>query len=247
MINQNENDWYVDWFDSPYYDLLYRNRNEEEAKLFMQKLVDFLQPPPKTKILDIPCGKGRHSIFLNSLGFAVHGMDLSYKNIHAANSFTNESLQFSKHDIRNNISFNQFDWVINLFTSLGYFEDENDNRKAISNLLGSLKKGGYLVIDFFNEFKVRKDLPQFSSDETGGIKFNIRKKAEGKFALKEIEVTDGEIKYHFTEKVQLLSLSDFMRFVKPEEAELRYCFGNYLLCPFEPKRSERLIMIWQKK
>ena len=76
--------WFKDWFNSKYYHILYKNRNEIEAKLFLDKLINYLPIQKNQKIIDVACGKGRHSIYLNSLGFNVHGIDLSKKSIDIA-------------------------------------------------------------------------------------------------------------------------------------------------------------------
>ena len=70
-------DWFTDWFNTPYYHILYKDRNDNEAQQFIKKITEFLSLPKNATLLDLPCGKGRHSVFLNSLGFKVIGADLS--------------------------------------------------------------------------------------------------------------------------------------------------------------------------
>lgn len=74
-------EWFEDWFNSPYYHLLYSHRDEEEANLFMQHLLDRLKPAPNSRILDLACGKGRHAQFIASKGFDVIGVDLAENSI----------------------------------------------------------------------------------------------------------------------------------------------------------------------
>ncbi|MBC7524978.1 MAG: methyltransferase domain-containing protein, partial [Flavobacterium sp.] len=119
--NANSKTWYASWFDSPYYHILYKDRNYREAQIFMDNLTRYLNLPEKAKVLDLACGKGRHSIYLNQLGFEVTGVDLSENSILEAKKNENESLHFNVHDMRN--PFHQkFDAIFNLFTSFGYFE-----------------------------------------------------------------------------------------------------------------------------
>ena len=73
-ITQN---WFASWFDSPYYHILYKERNYREAQIFMDNLTQYLNLPEHAKVLDLACGKGRHAIYLNQLGFDVVGVDLS--------------------------------------------------------------------------------------------------------------------------------------------------------------------------
>ena len=108
--------WFESWFDTTYYHSLYKNRDESEAKLFVSKLVHFLSPIKGTKVLDLACGKGRHSITLNKLGMNVLGVDLSQNSILKAKDFENETLKFEVHDMRKTIENHSFDIIFNLFT-----------------------------------------------------------------------------------------------------------------------------------
>ena len=80
-------EWYKDWFNSSYYHKLYFERDETEAQRFISKLVDHLQPAKSSRMLDISCGRGRHSRFLASKGFEVTGIDISFDSIAYAKQF----------------------------------------------------------------------------------------------------------------------------------------------------------------
>ena len=77
-------EWYKEWFSSPYYEILYHKRNEEEAAAFIQRLLQYLNPEPGSRMLDVACGKGRHSSELADMGFDVTGIDLSEPSISEA-------------------------------------------------------------------------------------------------------------------------------------------------------------------
>ena len=98
MLKDIEN-WYTSWFDSPFYHILYKDRDDIEAQHFMDNLSNYLNIPEHGEILDLACGKGRHSIYLNSLGYNVTGVDLSKNSIDYAKQFENETLQFEVHDM----------------------------------------------------------------------------------------------------------------------------------------------------
>src|SRR5688572_3922982 len=92
--------WYQIWFDSPYYHLLYKHRDEEEARKFLDNLLAFLNPPPKSKILDVACGIGRHALHLSQKGMDVTGIDLSERNIAKAKKLEGPQLHFIRNDMR---------------------------------------------------------------------------------------------------------------------------------------------------
>ena len=92
----------------------------------------YLNLPQDAQILDLACGKGRHSIYLNSLGFEVTGVDISANSIKIANESANDKLHFHVHDMRENLP-NKYDAIFNLFTSFGYFDNEEDNIKTLKS------------------------------------------------------------------------------------------------------------------
>ena len=120
-------EWFKDWFNSKYYHVLYKNRNEAEASRFIDKLTDHLQLRKDHLIWDLACGKGRHAVYLNGKGFNVIGTDLSENNVKCAAEKSNKNLEFYVHDMRSPFRVNYFSHVFNLFTSIGYFENEKDN------------------------------------------------------------------------------------------------------------------------
>ena len=144
-------DWFTEWFDTPFYHQLYKSRNYAEAPFFIDNLEKTLHFKQSDAFLDLACGKGRHSIYLNSKGYDVTGIDLSQNNIEAANQSQNKHLHFFVHDMRETFRPNSFDFVLNLFTSFGYFEDNYDNFRAIKAISENLKSGGKLVLDYIHE------------------------------------------------------------------------------------------------
>ena len=238
--------WFAHWFDSPYYHTLYKNRDEKEAQVFIDNLVQHLQIPKGTKLIDIACGKGRHATYFNSLGLDVVGVDLSPNSIANATKNTNATLQFSVHDMRDVYQENNFDIVTNLFTSFGYFEDNTDEQKAINAMESNLKVGGFLIIDFMNVKKVIANLVPSEQKTIDGITFDITRKVEAGHIIKDIAITDGEIKQHFQEKVKAITLADYSEFITTAGLKIIDIFGNYKLDNFDEKISDRLILICKK-
>ena len=236
------NRWFSSWFDTPYYHILYKNRGDEEAQQFMQNLTTFLNLPQGASILDLACGKGRHSVYLNKLGFDVTGVDLSVNSIAYAKQFENENLHFHTHCMCKPMN-QQYDAVFNLFTSLGYFEDEKENRESILSIKKELKEGGWGVIDFMNVVKVIDNLVPSEVKTVQGITFNITRKVENGYIVKDIEFEDEGEEYAYSEKVKAFTLENFLYYFEKAGIELVHTFGNYNLQPYDKIKSDRLILV----
>ena len=238
--------WFTHWFDSPYYHTLYKDRDVKEAQVFINNLVEHLQIPKGSMLIDIACGKGRHATYFNSLGLDVVGVDLSPNSIASATKNANSTLQFSVHDMREVYQKNNFDVVTNLFTSFGYFEDNTDEQKAINAMATNLKSGGFLVIDFMNVKKVIANLVPSEQKMIDGITFDITRKVEAGHIIKDIAITDRAEKQHFQEKVKAITLTEYSEFISNGGLKIIDIFGNYKLEDFDEKIADRLILICKK-
>jgi SAM-dependent methyltransferase len=236
--------WFSSWFDSPYYHILYKDRNYREAQIFMDNLTHYLNLPEESKVLDLACGKGRHSIYLNQLGFNVLGVDLSENSIAIAKKNENETLHFQVHDMR--IAFEEkYDAIFNLFTSFGYFENEDDNLKTLNSIRESLSEYGFGVIDFMNVNNVISNLVPEEIKVVDEIHFHIKRYHTDGYIFKEIDFETQEEKFHFTEKVRAFTLQDFQELMDKAGIYLLDTFGDYKLKKFHKVESERLIMIFK--
>ena len=242
--NPKPKKWYASWFDSPYYHILYKERNYREAQLFMDTITHYLNLPEKAKVLDLACGKGRHAIYLNQLGFDVVGADLSENSIAEATKNTNDTLHFQVHDMREPYD-EKFDAIFNLFTSFGYFENEADNLKTLIAIKESLSEYGFAVIDFMNVNQVIENLVAEETKIVDEITFHIKRSHVDHFIIKEIDFEDEGETYHFTEKVSAFTLDDFQSMMDEAGIYLLDTFGDYKLKKFHKKDSERLIMIFK--
>ena len=235
-------DWFTNWFNTPYYHILYKDRNDDEAQLFMKHITTFLNLPKTTHILDLPCGRGRHSVFLNSLGYKVTGGDLAANSIKLAKEFENETLNFKVHDMRAPFN-NKYDAVFNLFTSFGYFDDDKEDILILNNIKQSLKKDGFFVFDFLNAEKVKLNLVAKETKIVNSITFNIKREVKDGFIYKHISFfADGE-NHTYTEQVKYLDLDKMTAFFEKVGFTITNVFGDYDLNAFEAKTSERLILI----
>lgn len=239
---ENKPEWFVNWFDTTYYHLLYDHRDEKEAKYFMKNLISFLHLQKGDKILDLPCGKGRHALFLNTRGFDVVGSDLSINSIQAAKKFENKSLKFTSHDMRDPL-LRKYHAIFNLFTSFGYFEDDKSNITVLKNFKSAILENGFIVIDFLNIHKVLNELVPEQELIKNGITFRINKYVKNDFLIKHIYFEADQKKHHFTEKLHCLDLIKMEYFANSAGLKVNHIFGNYNLEPFDKDNSNRLILI----
>lgn len=238
--------WIQDWFGSEYYSILYRHRDCDEAKLFLDNIISFLKLPAESKILDCGCGRGRHSIYLSEKGFEVTGIDISEKNISFANEYEKENLLFYVHDMRSPFRENYYDAALNLFTSFGYFEKDAENNKVIKSMASSLKKDGWLLLDFMNAKKGIQNLVPEATFACDNVQFKIKRFVQDGFIVKEIEVTDKGKKHFFAEQVKAYDKIELKKLFEANKLKVVHLLGDYELNPFDEKKSERLILIARK-
>ena len=241
----SNNEWFSDWFDTSYYHILYKNRDEKEARFFIENLCNFLAIKPNSSLLDLACGKGRHSITLNELGHKVLGVDLSQNSISVAKQHERRGLHFEVHDMRKIIPGLSFDVIFNLFTSFGYFDSSVENKKVIFSVANMLYEKGIFVIDFLNADKVVANLVSEEEKMIDGIQFLIKRIVEGEHIYKKITVIDKNETKNYVERVQLLRLGDFEKLLSPE-FKILHTFGNFDLQKFDATSSDRLIIIAEK-
>lgn len=246
QVIKKEMAWFKDWFNSPYYHLLYSNRNETEAENFIKNINNQLNFNP-SKILDLACGKGRHSYTLNQLGHDVTGIDLSKESIKIAKLKENKTLKFHVHDMRKPFISNEYDLVVNLFTSFGYFEDKNDNLMTLKSVNFSLKHKGYFLQDYFNAEKVKKNIVPEQTIVINGVHFLIKKEINNNTLIKTIQIEDNNKIENYQEKVDLLNFEHFNDLYQQSNLNTIQTWGDYQLNEFDIETSDRLIILSQKQ
>lgn len=235
-------EWFGEWFDSPYYHILYKHRDFEDARAFIDKISSHLKVNNDHKILDLACGKGRHSIYLNKKGFDVVGLDLSAQSIEFASQFSNERLHFRIHDMRKPFTGEKFDFIFNLFTSFGYFENKEEHLEAIQSITNNLNPDGKFILDFLNPYTVVHQLKPKETKTIQGIQFNISKHLSAdEYIVKDIEFNDKGKQFHFQEKVKALRRTDFLAYFETAGLTVNSIFGDYDLSTYDAETSERMI------
>lgn len=259
-----EQAWYKDWFNSPFYHKLYFERDDREAEAFIKHLIEHLKPSPGCRMLDVACGKGRHSKILASLGFDVTGIDISPDSIAIARQSEKENLSFYVHDMRLPFWVNYFDYAFNFFTSFGYFKTRREHDDAIRTIAKSLsasrrtlpgspsgpseKPGGIFVIDYLNVHYAEDHLVHNEIKQIGDTIYDIHRWDDETHFYKKIIVTDPALSKPFesTERVAKFSLGDFTDMLAFQGMQVQEVFGDYNFSSYDVRKTPRLILIAQK-
>lgn len=236
--------WFKDWFNSPYYHQLYFKRDEREAAKFIDHLIEYIQPQPGATMIDIACGKGRHSVQLASKGFDVTGIDLSIDSIRDAKDWENENLHFFVHDMRLPFRINYYNYAFNFFTSFGYFDTRREHDNAIRTIAQSLKPDGEFVLDYLNVHYAEEHTIHQSDIELGDVNFNITKWFDDAHFFKRIIVEDKAlpVPLEHLERVAKFTLNDFETMLGSNLLKIEEVFGDYDFSAYDEKRSPRLII-----
>ena len=168
--------WFEEWFNHPLYLEVYSHRDNDEAARCIQTILSItgleLKEPASLSILDIACGAGRHALELARLGYTVTGNDLSPFLLEEARKKALKNklqLKLTCCDMRHIPASGQFDLVVQLFTSFGYFDLKQDDQLVLNRAYGALKPGGWYVLDLLNPVPLARNLVSHSRRTAGDL------------------------------------------------------------------------------
>jgi len=179
------------WYETAFgelYPLIYEHRDDESARYEIGQLARLLGVEGSARhlrVLDLCCGAGRHAEALAGRGFDVVGVDLSPELLAEAGSRDPLARRLVRCDIRDLPFGAEFDLVLNLFTSFGYFDDDG-NLRAASEMARVLRPGGRLVLDHMNRDAVERGLVPEDSADRGEFHLTQRRFIEADRIRKEI-------------------------------------------------------------
>jgi SAM-dependent methyltransferase len=166
-----------EWWESGFFDMemaavLFDPERLAAAKKEVAGLRRLVSLKPGAEILDAACGVGRHSLELAAAGFRVTGVDISHDYVAEAQKQARRrklKADFEQGDLRDLYRFHgQFDLVINLFTSFGYYQNPQDNLEALRQMASALKPGGRLVMDILCREALDRNFLEKDWDEIEG-------------------------------------------------------------------------------
>ncbi len=243
------NEWFEEWFNTAEYLNVYQHRNEIDAKKLVDLILANVNLPEKAKVLDMACGAGRHSILFAQKGYDVTAVDLSESLLTVARSSAKDfglNIKFIKSDLRDFKSKENFNLAVNLFTSFGYFENDEENFKVFKIAFDHLFKSGYFVLDYFNKTYVEKNLVSRSIEQIEGGEIIQSRKIENKRVIKKITISRNGEQKHFMESVRMYEKEELLSALKNLGFDILNIFGDFKGNNFNRDSSQRIIIISQK-
>jgi 2-polyprenyl-3-methyl-5-hydroxy-6-metoxy-1,4-benzoquinol methylase len=237
--------WYKDWFNSEHYLRVYSHRDQSEAKRLVELISKNLNLNANPSVLDMACGAGRHAVTFAKLGFKVTAIDISQRLISEAKRSAEQAgieIDFVLSDILEYESNKRFDLVINLFTSIGYFENDEENYAVIKKALSLLKPDGYFIIDYFNKDFLMKNLVPTTVFSENGLKITQNRSIEGTRIVKKIIIENNGYKEQFYESVRLFSCEEILLSIKKAGFRIFKQYGDYFGNDYVSETSPRLII-----
>ncbi|MBN2571548.1 MAG: class I SAM-dependent methyltransferase [Ignavibacteriales bacterium] len=243
------NEWFIDWFNSDEYLKVYQHRDDKDAKDLVDLILRNISIPNNSKILDSSCGAGRHSILLAKKGYSVTAFDLSKKLLKVARQKAKEQnvkINFLNADIRNIYFKTKFELILNLFTSFGYFDNDDENFAFIKKSYELLNPNGYLILDYFNTEYLKKNIKQETHKKVQDIEIIELREIIADRIFKRIKIyRQDRLFKEFYESVKLYSYDILKQVFKSVGYREYLKFGDYSCNPYN-SNSERLIILFQK-
>ncbi|WP_441000306.1 class I SAM-dependent DNA methyltransferase [Fodinibius sp. SL11] len=241
-------DWFEEWFDSPLYEKLYADRDEAEAEQLIEFLEETLLSGQYHSVLDLGCGRGRHSHNLAMRGYEVTGIDLSTAAIETAREKAKEmeirNVHFQVRDMREPLP-QTFDAIVNLFTTFGYFKNDGENASVLDSVTAMLKNEGLFVLDYLNAENVRQTFVPEEDGEFQGIRYEIKRYIKNGAIHKDIAFAGEKLDKPrvYWERVKLYGLDWFEKEMGKRNLKIIDVNGDYQGSDFDPQTSPRLLII----
>jgi SAM-dependent methyltransferase len=233
------------WFSTRWYGMLYRHRDERDAAALARQVIAKGALHAGMSLLDMACGRGRHTAFFLAEGLEVTGIDLSEVSIKEA-AQAHPAARFVVHDMREPFTSNAFDAVVCLFTSLGYTADRGDDERALRAAGEALKPGGLFVLDLMNGDVVRRTLVPMEVIRVGKTVFRIARSLEGGDIVKRITVEHQGRSEEFREHVHAWNGREVQDMVARCGLQIESATDSTGIRPFDPESSDRIV-VWARK
>jgi SAM-dependent methyltransferase len=241
--------WYREFFDDLYLRVYQPLEAPEQVRREVDFIVKALDLPAGAKVLDLCCGQGRHSLELARRGFQVVGVDLSEALLYAARKRAESeglSVTFLHCDMREIDFADEFDAVINMFTSFGYLESEAEDEKVLGKVAQALKSGGKFLLDVINRDRLVRDFQarEWHAADEGWLVLEERTfdHLSGRMETRWVCVARDGVRYERLSSVRLYTTSELRTMLERAGLKVTNLFGDYDGSPYSWD-SQRLIVV----
>ena len=236
--------WYKALFEQDYYDYFYiggprGSLTEEESARHSDEQTEFmaraLELPEGARVLDLCCGHGRHSVRLAQRGYRVTGLDLSTYHLRLAKAAARRAgvdIEWVHRDMREiPREAGPFDAVINVFTSFGYFEREEEDQKVLDGIARALKPGGRFFIDTMNRDWLMRNFSQSDWHERPDGGFHMERRRydihTGRINVDWFYVTAEGQRRHQPHSERLYTFVEFAKMLEKAGMAVRETWGGF--------------------
>ncbi len=240
--------WFEEWFDENYLEV-YAHRNTEDARQQVKIILKIIPLNQEDAVLDVGCGVGRYVKLFHEKNYSITGIDLSEKLIKLGKE-KNPALDLQTANAINFLKEEHYKLILSLFTSWGYYEEDNDNFLILKNIYHNLKPGGFFWLDYVNPYLLKKIKNQ---EKNIFISKNNKKVTELKYlkgnrVIKEIEIASlsSSTKRHYLESLRIYALPELHDFFKKLDFTILKVMGNYNGDLYQEEKSPRVIFLLQK-
>jgi ubiquinone/menaquinone biosynthesis C-methylase UbiE len=235
--------WFSEWFNQDYLKV-YAHRDETDAELLASLIDSNLPAIEGGRTLDLGCGAGRHLPYLMRRQRTI-GLDLSRWLLAVARAKAPDA-SLTRADMRAlPFADRTFSLVASLFTSFGYFNDDEQNALVLREIARVTEPEGWLVLDFLHASHARRSVVPFDRQQMGSVRVDQRRRLSpsGRFIVKEIKLDDSDTQ--FVERVRLFGVGDLSAMIAECGFHVRQVFGDYQGRPLEAQ-SPRVIIFAQR-
>jgi len=243
------------WFEDDHFweavqRFVFSEQHWEMAPVQVEKILDLMKPPPGAQILDLCCGVGRHSVELARRGYRVTGVDRTERYLDTAVARAEAeklAIKFVREDMRTFRRPDTFDAVTNLFTSFGYFDNPDDDRRILDNIHHSLKKGGCLLMELEGkEILAKKFQPRDWLEKDGVFFLQEREPVDRWTYLKNrwILIRDGQVE-EFHLKLRIYSAHELVTLLKSAGFGDVSVYGDLDGSPYD-HTARRMVVVARK-
>jgi len=246
--------WFEEWFNHPLYLEVYSHRDQDEAERCIRTILSVsdleYKPRQSVSVLDIACGAGRHALELARLGYCVTGNDLSPFLLEEAKKEAAKcriDLSLTCCDMRSIAACAEYDLVVQLFTSFGYFSSRDDDMLVLRKVHAALKSKGRYVLDLINLHHLERTLVARSTRIAGELTVDEARRLEDGRVIKTIAISSptGET-LNFTESVRVYERDEIVSMVLEAGFTLTSIAGDYNGGDYDEESSPRMMLFCRK-